>query len=190
MNAKSGISSFSFSKPKYFCWRSFLLYGWFPGVLAFIILKRSSFLTPLGNENGSGCFHKTATNDDSFNKSYLYEFDTVPQLSHVYKAHFEGFITNLLLTNCVYHYRGSWTNQLRSPSSSLGYSLPSYRRPRLWQICMNLLPLNTYLNLWTLTYALTKPHIQSLVTIIEGNIFNWQKVYKHIVAKNTNWRVT
>jgi hypothetical protein len=27
----------------------------------------------------------------------------------------------------------------------------------------------------TLTYELTKPHIQSLVAIIEGNIFSWQK---------------
>jgi len=67
-----------------------------PGVLVCNTLSLSYFLIPLGKEKGCGYFHRTPAKGESFSKSYLYECETVPQLSHVYSAHFEGFITSLL----------------------------------------------------------------------------------------------
>lgn len=78
-----------------------------PGVLLLMKLTLSSFLTPLGNENGLGCFHNTYDSGDYLSRSYLYELETVPQLSQVSRAHFEGLMMSLLFLYSTYHSVGN-----------------------------------------------------------------------------------
>ncbi len=103
MKDNIGISFLSSVVPKYFYCSSFFDSLWLPGVLLFMKLTRSSFLTPLGKENGFGYLWRTWLRGEFFNKSNLYSLETVPQLSQVYNAHLEGLIINLLLRYSTYH---------------------------------------------------------------------------------------
>lgn len=83
----------NYEQPKYFFYNYSFAFKWSLFVLSNIILNRYSLLIPLGNANGCGCLLNTLANGDVSNNSYLYDYDTVPQLSHVINGHLDGLIT-------------------------------------------------------------------------------------------------
>ena len=119
----------------------------------------------------------------------MYEFDTVAHWSDIIIAHREGLITLCFQVKSINQLGSNWYIPCNVPSWGEGYNLPSYVGSKLWQICINVVPLKVSPKDPFLAYAGTNPENQSLVTIIDGIILRSHNNWRHALAKHAISRI-
>ena len=85
-------------------------------VFSTINLNLASLLIPLGKAKGLGYFLSTEARGEVYNNSYLYDCDTVPQLSQAIKGHLLGLTTNLSQYGSIKNSFGNSCMYDKSPS--------------------------------------------------------------------------